>query len=95
MITNGSHENAYPISCLTWLLIYREQSYENRSIGKAKNTVKLMAGYSLTGSTACRDGGLCSHTRRDETKCMMLWLQRPITASLFNLGIVYAFLYNE
>lgn len=42
MITNGSHENAYPISCLTWLLIYREQSYENRTIGKAKNTVKLM-----------------------------------------------------
>lgn len=42
MITNSKAEAAYPISCLTWLLIYKEQNYHNRTIGKAKSTVALM-----------------------------------------------------
>lgn len=42
MITNSSNPNAYPISCLTWLLIYKEQSYANRSEEQARETVALM-----------------------------------------------------
>ncbi|MEG2666462.1 MAG: substrate-binding domain-containing protein, partial [Bacteroidales bacterium] len=36
MITNSEVENAYPISCLTWILIYQEQAYRDRSLSQAK-----------------------------------------------------------
>lgn len=36
MITNSASEQAYPISCLTWLLAYQEQSYDGRTIEEAK-----------------------------------------------------------
>lgn len=42
MITNSPAENAYPISCFTWLLIYKEQSYNGRSIEQAKLTIDLL-----------------------------------------------------
>lgn len=42
MITNSGAENAYPISCLTWLLIYKEQAYDGRSIEDARHLRDLI-----------------------------------------------------
>ncbi len=36
MITNSSESNAYPISCFTWILVYKEQAYSGRSLEQAK-----------------------------------------------------------
>ncbi len=38
MITNTSAANGYPISCFTWILVYQEQNYNNRSRAKARAT---------------------------------------------------------
>ena len=42
MLTNSSAATAYPIAGFTWLLLYKEQNYNNRSLAQAKATVKLM-----------------------------------------------------
>ncbi len=42
MITNSPIENAYPISCLTWIIIYKEQNYGKRSLEQAKETLELL-----------------------------------------------------
>ena len=42
MITNSSNEKAYPISCLTWIIIYKEQKYNNRSQEQAQATIDLL-----------------------------------------------------
>lgn len=42
MLTASPAEEAYPISCFTWLLIYREQNYGDRSLAQAEAVVKLM-----------------------------------------------------
>jgi phosphate transport system substrate-binding protein len=42
MITNSAAEEAYPISCFTWIVIYREQNYAKRSPEQAQATVKLL-----------------------------------------------------
>ena len=31
MITDSDSEDAYPISCFTWIIVYREQSYDGRT----------------------------------------------------------------
>ena len=36
MITNSASEDAYPVSCLTWILAYQEQAYDGRTIEQAK-----------------------------------------------------------
>ena len=41
-ITNADAPGAYPISCFTWLLIYKEQDYSSRSEVQAKATLELM-----------------------------------------------------
>lgn len=41
-ITNAAAPGAYPISCFTWLLIYKEQDYSSRSEAQAKATLELM-----------------------------------------------------
>ena len=48
-ITNADAAGAYPISCFTWLLIYKEQNYSDRSEAQAKATVDLMQ-YMLSDS---------------------------------------------
>lgn len=48
-ITNADSAGAYPISCFTWLLIYKEQNYSNRSEAQAKATLDLMQ-YMLSDS---------------------------------------------
>lgn len=42
MITNSEAQGAYPISCFTWLIVYREQHYADRSEAQAKATVELL-----------------------------------------------------
>ena len=41
-ITNADAPGPYPISCFTWLLIYKEQDYSSRSEAQAKATLELM-----------------------------------------------------
>lgn len=41
-ITNSNAQGAYPISCFTWLVIYKEQNYAKRSIDQALTTVDLL-----------------------------------------------------
>lgn len=41
MITNSSIAEAYPISCFTWILLYQEQAYNNRSLEQAEATIRL------------------------------------------------------
>ena len=48
-ITNADAQGAYPISCFTWLIVYKEQNYSNRSLDQAKATVDLLK-YMLTDS---------------------------------------------
>ena len=42
MITDPENAGAYPISCFTWLLIYKEQAYDGRPEEKARELVNLM-----------------------------------------------------
>ena len=42
MITNSSAPDAYPISCFTWIILYKEQAYANRTLAQAQVTVKLL-----------------------------------------------------
>ncbi len=41
-ITNSDASGAYPISCFTWLIIYKEQNYSNRTKEQAAATVELL-----------------------------------------------------
>ena len=42
MITNSDAKGAYPISCFTWLIVYQEQHYAERTLDQAKATVSLL-----------------------------------------------------
>lgn len=42
IITNSSDPSAYPISTMTWIILYQEQSYNNRPEAKAKALVDLL-----------------------------------------------------
>ncbi len=41
-ITNSNAKGAYPISCLTWLIIYQDQNYSNRTKEQAQTTIDLL-----------------------------------------------------
>jgi len=43
MITNSSHPEAYPISSFTWIIMYREQAYADRSQATAEATVNTVS----------------------------------------------------
>jgi phosphate transport system substrate-binding protein len=42
LITNSSNTDAYPIACFTWLIIYKEQHYNNHSKNRAEALVDLL-----------------------------------------------------
>jgi phosphate transport system substrate-binding protein len=42
MITNSSDPEAYPISGFTWIILYKEQSYDGRSSARAESIVKFL-----------------------------------------------------
>lgn len=48
-ITNSTAKGAYPINCFTWLIIYKEQHYADRSLAQAQATLDLME-YMLSDS---------------------------------------------
>ena len=41
-ITSADAEGDYPISCFTWLLIYKEQSYSDRTMEQAQATLDML-----------------------------------------------------
>ncbi|MDQ1771471.1 phosphate ABC transporter substrate-binding protein PstS [Labilibaculum sp. A4] len=41
-LTNTDAVDGYPISSFTWLIIYKEQNYKNRSLDQAVQTIKLI-----------------------------------------------------
>lgn len=42
MLTNSSDPDAYPISGFTWIILYKEQNFNNRSLTQAQATLKLL-----------------------------------------------------
>lgn len=42
MVTNSSDPKAYPISGFTWIILYKEQSYNGRSVQQAEETLKFL-----------------------------------------------------
>ena len=42
MLTNSSAVDAYPISGFTWIILYKEQNYNNRTLAQAEATLKLL-----------------------------------------------------
>jgi phosphate transport system substrate-binding protein len=42
MLTNSSNPNAYPISGFTWIILYKEQNYDGRSLAQAKGTLTFL-----------------------------------------------------
>ena len=42
MVTNSPDPDAYPISCFTWIIIYKEQAYAKRDLNQAEGLVALM-----------------------------------------------------
>lgn len=41
-ITDSDDPNAYPISLFTWILVYKDQKYDNRTIEEGKDLIKLL-----------------------------------------------------
>lgn len=50
MISNSPNEGAYPLSCLSWLLVYKNQAYLNRSEEKYQSLVDFL-NYMITPQT--------------------------------------------
>jgi phosphate transport system substrate-binding protein len=42
MVTNSPDPQAYPISGFTWIILYKEQSYNGRSLAQAEEIVKFL-----------------------------------------------------
>ena len=42
MITNSSAVDAYPVSGFTWIILYKEQNYNNRSLAQVKASLNLL-----------------------------------------------------
>jgi len=42
MVTNSSDPEAYPISAFTWIILYKEQAYGDRSRQQADETIKFL-----------------------------------------------------
>lgn len=42
MLTNSSDPKAYPISAFTWIILYKEQDYNGRSLQQAEETLKFL-----------------------------------------------------
>ena len=42
MVTNSTDPNAYPISGFTWIILYKDQDYNGRSLAQAEETLKFL-----------------------------------------------------
>jgi len=54
-LSNTDAKDGYPISGLTWALIYKEQDYSGRSLQRAQKVVKLLWWNVHEGQKYCRD----------------------------------------
>lgn len=52
-ITNSDAEGAYPISCFTWIVVYADQNYSDRTMAQAKATGELLQ-YMLSDEAQAR-----------------------------------------
>jgi phosphate transport system substrate-binding protein len=52
-LTNTDAANGYPISGLTWILVYKEQKYDNHSLDKATKMMKLLQWMVHDGQQYC------------------------------------------
>ena len=43
MLNNSDDPAAYPISGFTWLILYKEQNYNGRSLVQAEETLKFLS----------------------------------------------------
>ena len=43
MITNSADSSAYPISGFTWIILYKEQAYNGRSLSQAESTLDFLS----------------------------------------------------
>lgn len=43
MLTGSADPEAYPISGFTWIILYKEQNYNNRTLAQAKETVRFLS----------------------------------------------------
>ena len=50
LVSNSPNENAYPISCLSWILVYKNQAYNKRSKEKYRKTISFLE-YIINPST--------------------------------------------
>src|SRR5699024_9365352 len=41
-ITDSDGTNAYPLSLFTWILVYKDQKYDNRTIEEGEELIKLL-----------------------------------------------------
>ena len=55
LLTNTDAKDGYPISGLTWALIYKEQNYSNRSLDRAEKVIKLLWWNTHEGQEYCKD----------------------------------------
>ena len=55
LLTNTDAKDGYPISGLTWALIYKEQNYNNRSLDRAEKLIKLLWWNIHEGQKYCKD----------------------------------------
>ncbi len=53
-ITNTAAEQGYPVSGFTWVIVYKEQSYNNRSKEKAQSLVNLLWWMIHEGQQYCK-----------------------------------------
>ena len=54
-LTNTTAKDGYPISGLTWALIYKEQNYDGRSLQRAQKILKLLWWNIHDGQKYCKD----------------------------------------
>ena len=54
-LTNTDAKNGYPIAGFTWLLVYREQNYNNRSQSASADMMKLIWWMTHDGQKFCAD----------------------------------------
>lgn len=52
-LTNTDAANGYPISGLTWILVYKEQKYDNHSLDKATKMMKMLQWMVHDGQQYC------------------------------------------
>ena len=54
-LTNTDAKNGYPIAGFTWILVYKEQNYNKRTVGASTNMMKMLWWMTHEGQKYCAD----------------------------------------